>query len=307
MDAKTIPRQEGIAAIDKMNIWYETFGEKNSPAFLLIMGGCCQGIFWPTEFCERLSRLGFFVIRYDHRDTGLSTYFNFEKSPYDLTDMAKDAAGLLQYLQVDQVHLCGLSLGGPIAELLSVYDPEKVKSISLLSTTCDFRPSNLAYAGLPEEAHSALSRTRKIYLDWMKKFLEISPDNLSAQLEQRLECWRILNGSFAEFEEDLYRRLHLKFLRRQTNLEVIKHHIIVQKNSENLISSIPKQVKAPALIIHGSQDVIVPPDHGKALAAAIPHSQYLPIEGMGHVINQYFYDMILPALVQHTRSCSLVN
>lgn len=73
MGENRICRQEGIATVDKMNIWYETFGEKRNPAFLLIMGGCSQGLFWPTEFCERLSRLGFFVIRYDHRDTGLST------------------------------------------------------------------------------------------------------------------------------------------------------------------------------------------------------------------------------------------
>jgi pimeloyl-ACP methyl ester carboxylesterase len=307
MDTNMVRRQEGIATVNKMNIWYETFGENKSPVFLLIMGGCCQGILWPTEFCERLSRLGFFVIRYDHRDTGLSTYFDFEKSPYDITDMAKDAAGLLEYLQVDQVHLCGLSLGGPIAELMSVYYPDQVQTISLLATSCDFRPVNLAYAGLPEETHSPLSRTRKIYLDWMKKFLKMSPDNLPAQLEQRLECWRILNGRFAEFEEDLYRNLHLKFLRRQTNLEAMKHHIMVQINSENLLSSIPNQIRVPTLVMHGSQDVILPPDHGKALAAVIPHSQYLPIEGMGHVINQYFYDVILTALVQHARSHSMVN
>ena len=307
MDESRICRQEGIATVDKINIWYETFGEKRTPAFLLIMGACCQGIFWPTEFCERLSQLGFFVIRYDHRDTGLSTYFNFEKTPYDLTDMAKDAMKLLEYLQIDPVHVCGLSMGGPIAELISIYYPEKVQTISLLSTSCDFRPMNLAYAGLPEETHSVLSRTKKIYLDWMKKFLEISPDNLPAQLEQRLECWRILNGSFAKFEDDLYHHLNLEFLRRQTNLEVMKHHIMVCKNSENLVSSTPNQVRTPALIIHGSQDVIFPPDHGKALAAVIPHSRYLPIEGMGHVINKHFYDLILTALVQYVRNCSVVN
>ena len=306
MGVKTILRQEGIATVDKINIWYETFGEKNSSAFLLIMGGCCQGILWPTEFCERLSQLGFFVIRYDHRDTGLSTYFNFEKSPYNIMGMAKDAAGLLEYLQVDQVHLCGLSLGGPIAELMSINDPDKVQTISLLATSCDFRPMNLAYAGLPEEAHS-LSRTQKIYLNWMKKFLETSPVNQPEQLKQRLECWRILSGSFAEFEEDLYHHLHLEFLRRQTNLEVMKNHILVCSNSEKIISSAPKQVRAPTLIIHGSQDVIFPPDHGKALAEAIPHSQYLPIEGMGHVINKYFYELILTALVQHAHNFSIVN
>lgn len=300
-------RQEGIANSNKINIWYETFGNRNHPAFLLIMGGCSQGILWPTAFCEMLSQLGFFVIRYDHRDTGLSTYFNFDTEPYNLLDMAADAKLLLDYLNIRSAHLLGLSMGGPIAELISIHYPEKVSTVNLISTSCDFQPMNFAYAGLPEEINYPLSRTKDVYLNWMKNFIKKSPTELEGQLNQRVECWRILNGSSIQFEEDLYRKIHLQFLRRQTNLESPKNHILVCQNSEQIIRMAPGKVLAPTLIFHGTEDVIFPIDHGSALAAAIPHSRYVPVEGMGHTINKYFYDLILSELTNHIRNIKLIK
>lgn len=297
-----ILRKEGIANTNQVNIWYETFGNHDHPTFLLIMGGCSQGILWPTEFCEMLAQLGFFVIRYDHRDVGLSTQFNFETQPYTLLEMANDAVALLDHLKVKLVHLLGLSLGGPIAELISTRYPDQVLTLTLMATSCDFRPMNLAYAGLPEEDHYPLSRTKDIYLDWMKNFIKESPTELEAQLNQRLDCWRILNGFSVPFEEDLYRGLHLQFLQRQTNLESPKNHVLVCQNSERLVHAIPNQVNVPTLIFHGSEDPIFPQDHGLALAAAIPHAQYRLVEGMGHVINQHFYSLILRELIQHTET-----
>jgi pimeloyl-ACP methyl ester carboxylesterase len=297
-----ILRKEGIATANNINIWYETFGHRSHPAFLLMMGGCSQGILWPTAFCEMLAQLDFFVIRCDHRDVGLSTYFNFEAQPYNLLDMAKDAASLLDYLEIRAAHLFGLSMGGPIAELISTHYPNQVLTLNLISTSCDFRPMNRAYSGLPEETNYPLARTKDIYLHWMKNFLKESPTELEAQLRQRLDCWRILNGSSIPFEEELYREIHLQFLRRQTNLESLKNHLLVCQNSEQLIQTAPHKVKVPTLIFHGSEDVIFPIDHGEALAAAIPHSQYIPVEGMGHVLNKHFYNLILRELKKHAET-----
>lgn len=76
-----------IAKVNDIEIWHETFGKENDPALLLIMGALSQGIQWPTEFCEQLANSGFYVIRYDQRDTGQSICFDFEKNPYDLLDL----------------------------------------------------------------------------------------------------------------------------------------------------------------------------------------------------------------------------
>lgn len=128
-----------------ISLWYETFGEKKNPPLLLIAGGLCQGILWPDEFCEALAKKGLYVIRYDHRDSGLSTCVDFTKAPYSLYDMAEDATQLLDYLKIEKAHACGISMGGVIAELMSAHFPERISTIALFSTSCDLRPLSVRY------------------------------------------------------------------------------------------------------------------------------------------------------------------
>lgn len=295
-ESKASPVQ--LAKANGIKIWYETFGEPQNPALLLVMGGLCQGILWPTDFCEQLAREGFYVIRYDHRDCGLSTCFTFEENPYDLFDMAKDAMGLLDYLQVDQANVCGLSMGGPIAELMSVHFPNRIATLTLIATSCDLRPSSLSYDGLyPEDI--TLSRPKKIYLDWMQKFLNNPPQTEEEHLEERVIAWAILNGSITPFDEGLYREIHREFLNRLKYPESLTNHLSAIKRSFEMIQAVPWQVRAPALVIHGSEDPIFPQDHGEALHAAIANSHYLFVQGLGHVVNRYFYDFLINEIKHH--------
>lgn len=290
-----------IAKANGIEIWYETFGEEKDPALLMIMGGFAQGILWPTEFCEKLARAGFYVIRYDNRDTGLSTCFNFEKNPYNLLDMAEDAVGLLDHLKIEKAHVCGFSMGGSIAQLLSVNFPTKVATLTLISSTCDLRPSMLAYDKIyPTDL--VLSRPKEIYLNWMHQFLQFPPQSKEEQLEERLISWAILNGTKIPFEEQRYREIHTEFLDRLKHPESLTNHLPAIKQSFTMIESISGQVTVPVLIIHGSEDPILPPDHGQALHAAIPHSRYLFVEGFGHVLNRHFYDLIVQEIQQHAKT-----
>jgi 10-carbomethoxy-13-deoxycarminomycin esterase len=290
-----------IAKTEGIDIWYETFGKKSDPAFLLIMGGLSQGILWPTEFCEKLAKSGFFVIRYDHRDSGFSSCFNFEKSPYNLLDMAKDGVHLLDYLDIEKAHLLGLSMGGPIAELISVHFPKRVLTLTLQATSVDFRPSSLAYdRQYPNDI--TLSRPKEIYLNWMHTFLKLPPQTDEEVLEQRVLCWSILNGSQSPFEEDLYREIHREFLSRLKHPESLFNHLDAIKNSFELIQKAPQLVKTQTLIFHGSEDPIFPPDHGEALAKAITGSKFVFVQGMGHVPNSYFYDKVIDGIKEHVKN-----
>lgn len=293
---------EQIVKANGIEICCEAFGDKERPALLLIMGGCCQGIMWPTAFCEQLALQGFYVIRYDHRDTGLSSCFDFDKNPYDILDMTRDAVGVLDALHIEKAHLCGLSLGGPIAELVSIHYPQRVKTLTLIATSCDFRPMNLGYAGKPAEEGTSLSPTKEVYLSWMKKFLARPAQNREETLEQRMECWRILNGNALPFEEDLYRELHTSFLDRTRHYESIKNHLFVCLNSEEAVKEAPGLVRVPTLVIHGTEDPIFPPDHGAALSQAIAGSKYQLVHGMGHVLNSHFYELILREIKELTQS-----
>lgn len=295
-----ISKEDGqLVKANGIDIWCETFGHKNNPPLLLIMGGCCQGILWPIEFCERLAAERFYVIRYDHRDTGYSTCVDFETHPYNIFDMTKDAIGLLDALNIRKAHLCGLSIGGPIAELMSVYYPERVLTITLLATSGDFRPMNLAYAGLPPE-ENALSRPKEIYLTWMKNFMIHPIHNHEDALEQRMSCWRILNGPAVPFEEALYKHLHQLFLSRSKFPEAIKNHVMVCLNSEDLIKAVPELVRSPTLIFQGTEDPIFPPDHGVALMKSITTSKYFLVEGFGHFLNCQFYDLMIKEIKDHS-------
>ncbi len=280
------------AHVNNIDIWYETFGDRKDPAILLIMGGLCQGILWPTEFCEALTNEGFYVIRYDHRDSGLSTCFDFTKKPYNLEDMGVDAMSLLDTLGVEKAHLCGLSMGGPIAEMMSVKFPDRVASLTLIATTIDLRPSSLSYDKDSIEGLSLPGPTDR-YLEWMHEFLKNPPQSQEEALHRRVEAWSILNGDVVPFEMRRYYELHAEFLERAVHPESLTNHMGAIKNSFERILTVPYEVKVPTVVIHGTEDPILPPIHGKSLAEAIKGSKFVLVEGMGHVPNKAFYSIFI--------------
>ncbi len=290
--------QGQITQANGIDIWYETFGEKSDPACLLIMGAMCQGILWPTEFCEQLAKEKLYVIRYDHRDAGFSTCFDFRQHPYTLLDMAKDGIGLLDSLGIEKAHLVGLSMGGPIAELMSVHFPKRVSTITLMATSCDFRPMTFALDGVSLD--SKLSLPKENYLNWTRKFLAAPSQTGEEMLEERLVCWSILNGSVVPFEKERYREIHREFLSRVKHPESIANHKNSWERSFEMIQTIPYQVRVPTLILHGSEDPIFPPDHGEALAKAISGSKLIPVHGFGHVPNRQFYDLFIANIKELT-------
>lgn len=292
-----------IAKTDNIDIWYETFGDKKDPAMLLIMGGLCQGILWPKEFCELLAQHHFYVIRYDHRDCGLSSCFDFQKKPYTLLDMSQDAVELLNYLQIKKAHLFGYSMGGPIAELIAVHFPERVHSLTLMATSSDFRPYILAYDGMPpEQGTSILSSPKVAYLDLLRRYKTSNEVTEEEKIERKLSFWRLFNGSRVLFEEEKYREIYRECIQRDHASTNAMNHLLVIKRSEILIRNAPSLVKTPTLIFHGSEDPVLPPDHGDALAAIIYGSTYCFVPNMGHILNCQFYDTLIAAIVKHTQS-----
>ena len=289
-----------IAKTSGIDIWYETFGKPTDPAMLLIMGGCCQGILWPEEFCEQLAAEGFYVIRYDHRDTGASTCFDFEKNPYNLGDIASDALHLLDYLKIEKAHLFGLSMGGPVAGLMAQKQPERILSIALISTSPDFRPLNLALEKKPAE-EGLLSTPTQEYLDIMALFLENPPETQEEMLEARVKTWQFLLSSHLPFNEKRERELQAEFLKRMRHPEVLANHIKANMLSENLVREAFCDLEVPVVIFHGTVDPIFPADHGQALADEIKGSKLLLIPNMGHGIHETLY----PLYIQEIKSSSL--
>ena len=286
-----------MAKVNELDIWYETFGSKEDPALLLIMGGGCQGVLWPVEFCEKLVKEGFYVIRYDHRDAGLSTYFNFAENPYDLMDITKDAIGLLDFLNVKKAHLFGISMGGIVAEIMAAYFPERVHSIIIMGSTPDVRPMNLAIRGEPPE-EGTISSPVSEYRSWKGPVPQKPYDHDEKFLEHRITVWHRMSGS-VPFDKAFYRSLHRECLARLKNTDSLANHYLASARSEDLVRDVPSQIQIPTLILQGSEDPVFRPDHGEALSRAIKGSNYLLVEGMGHVPNTYFDDFLIEQIKLH--------
>lgn len=288
-----------IINANNIDIWYDTFGKPENPALLLVMGACCQSINWPQVFCEKLAAHGYYVIRYDHRDTGLSSTFDFSTHPYTIEDMMQDAASLMESLRIKQYHVMGLSMGGPISELLSVTYPDRVLTITLVATTCDFLTMNRSFAGLPHQA-GTLSPIKPIYLDWMKKFESNPPITQDEMVELRVEGWHILSGFKARFDEAQHRIMQKDYVTRAKNPASHLNHLHICISSESLVSALPSQVMCPTLVIHGTEDPIFPVDHGRTLANKIKDAHYLELDGFGHVPNSVYDDEIIRGLSKLT-------
>lgn len=277
-------------------IWYQTFGNPKHVPVLLIMGGCCQGVLWHHEFCERLANEGYFVIRYDHRDMGLSSCYDFDKDPYTVMDMAKDALWVLDAVGAKQAILFGVSLGGFLAEILAAYFPERVQSLLLLGSSCEIRPMNLAFAGKPSK--ETFSPPTQEYLEWMKEFMKLAATSDEEKLAQRIEGWRRLNGNKIPLDPRRNREMHMEFLARMRYPQGIVNHVrmLNTPQSEQLIREVPAQIARPTIVLQGTEDPIFPPDHGKALSRKIKNSKFHLIEGMGHVPNDHFYEFYIECI-----------
>jgi pimeloyl-ACP methyl ester carboxylesterase len=288
-----------VLRVNSMDIWYETFGQRQNPAFLLIMGSGGQGILWPTEFCEQLAERGFYVIRYDLRDAGYSSCLDYTASPYDLLDMTKDAVDLLDVLKIEKAHLFGLSMGGSIAELMAVHFPTRVSSIALWGACFDFRPYINALDGMPVNKE-LLSPPRENYFKRIQEISQMPLDTSEQQVEQRMQIWGLLNGSIFPLEDLSTREMHRYFLERSLHPENLQNYGLAMRRSEEMIKIVHHSVKVPTVIFHGSEDPIFGHDHAAAIAKAITGSVYYYIEGLGHLPNSHFFSFLIDKLEQQT-------
>jgi pimeloyl-ACP methyl ester carboxylesterase len=264
-----------------IQIEYETFGDSSSTPLLLIMGLGFQMIRWDEELCEELVNRGYYVIRFDNRDVGLSTKFEMHdhykymkiitalergekvEVHYTLDDMADDAIGLLDAIGVDKVHVCGLSMGGMIAQTMAIRYPSRVRSlISIMSST-----------GNPE-----LPRAKPEAMDAV---LTPPPKGREEAIEHLVKAQRTLAGSSLPFDEERMRTMEERSYDRCFYLKGIARQLLAILSHGSRKSAL-KSVRVPTLVIHGSDDPLVPVEAGIDTAEAVPGAELLIIDGMGH-------------------------
>ncbi|RZI46460.1 alpha/beta fold hydrolase [Candidatus Finniella inopinata] len=297
---------EQFAHINNLRICFETFGTNTDPAVLLIMGNSAQGIMWPEAFCKKLAKNSLFVIRYDQRDTGKSTCVNFDDNPYNLFDLASDALGLLDELDIKNAHIVGLSMGASIAQLLALHHAGRVISITSMMSSPDLSIKNDAMAG-KETPNSILPPPDK---DWLKKVLklnDVSPKTKQDKIRLIVENWKLANGDKVDFDFEEWQQLIEAALDRQeTNpsakdLKIANHgnHSKAQIATDEPNLEVLKLVNVPTLVIHGKEDPIFPPAHAEMLGKTIPNARLVVIDDMGHTLNPTFFDEIIHQITLH--------
>lgn len=177
---------ERLIKVNGIEICTDSFGIQGNPAILLIMGAQSSMIWWEEEFCRRLADTGRFVIRYDNRDVGRSTTYEPGQPGYTFEDMADDAVRVLDAYKIQQAHIVGLSMAGMLTQMIALRHPERVLTITLLSTS-NFAPD--------------LPPMEERIMDFFSNVGAIDWNNEQSVVEFAIDRSRILVGSKHPFDE----------------------------------------------------------------------------------------------------------
>lgn len=286
---QNIIQKETMIDANGLELWAESFGNSEDSPIILIMGSGGQGILWPTEFCRILAGQGYFVIRYDHRDTGFSSSIDFDAHPYSLLDMATDTVHILDHYKLQQAHIVGVSMGGAVAMLLGAHYPERVRSLTLLATTIDFRPAFDAMLGITSN-HSLPTPSPSV-IEAAKKFQAMSSLSLEEKIHFFVETAKLNSGSIP-VDEALCRDMAILNFARMKNPDSPNNHYRAIMASYDFHAAAPSKITALTHVVHGDEDPIFPLEHGKATHAAIAKSTFCIIPGLGH--NFSCKELLLP-------------
>lgn len=284
-----------------LELEYDTFGSPGDPALLLVMGLGAQMTLWRPEFCSALADRGFFVVRYDNRDAGLSTGLDGHPLPdiravlsgdtsgvpYLLADMAEDAVGLLDALDIRAAHVVGASMGGMIAQQLVIDHPDRVLSLcSIMSTTGDRsvgRASAEAIAAMP--GSNGVPLTREAVIDeGVRRAAVIGSPAYPPAPEELLE--RVTAAYDRAYRPEGYMRQYAAILASPDRTPGLRSVVV------------------PTVVVHGERDPLIDPSGGRATAAAVPGGELLLIPGMGHDLPEQVWPAILDAIARNASRSS---
>ena len=275
---------------------YDTFGDRDDPALLLVMGFTAQMIAWQDDFCGLLADGGRYVIRFDNRDCGLSTKLDgvdidqgavmaaammgrpVPEVPYTLSDMGDDAIGLLDHLGIGRAHVVGASMGGMIAQTMAIDHPGRLISVtSIMSTVGD-----MAYGQPAPEAIAVL--------------LTPPPADRSQVVERAADfaVW----GSKRHFDIDRVRKMAGASFDRSFYPEGATRQLAAIFAGGDRTEAL-RNVSTPMLVIHGLDDTLISPSGGRRTAEIVPGAHLLEVADMGHDLPPPLWPLLTSTILTH--------
>ena len=296
--------RSGTAVCGDVELFYEDLGDLADPPVLLIMGVGAQLPMWPDGFCARLLKCGYRVIRFDHRDTGLSTKMHGHRAkgsvyprvlryiagrtspvPYTLIDLAEDAKGLLDHLGIERVHVVGASMGGMIAQVLAGSHPDRVRSLGLIMTT----------SGRPM---SSIPKWRVIRLAFDAPAKDAPTEDKIAIEVRNIS---VINGpNFLPPLDQLRNRVEELTARSDYPQGMLRQFDAILGTGSLLRYT--RRITAPTVVVHGSDDPMVRPRNGRNVARAIACARYIVVDGMGHDLPEPVWRPVVEALTENMAS-----
>ncbi|MGH3811425.1 MAG: alpha/beta fold hydrolase [Pseudonocardiaceae bacterium] len=282
--------QPTTVASNGIEIAYETFGAPGDRPLLLVMGVGAQMLAWHPELCAALAAEGFFVVRYDNRDVGLSTHLHdapppnlgaamggdFSSASYRLEDMADDAVGLLDALRLDRAQVVGASLGGMIAQTMAIMHPDRVRSLTSIMSTPGVgigsaTPAAQAAFAAPPPA------SRAEVVEWIVTILKIigSPGYPMDEVWVREVAGQSYDRGFDPAGVD-------------------RQGLAIYASGDRTAAL--AGVTTPTLVVHGEADPLIQLPGGRATAAALPNAELLVLPGMGHDLPRGIWPTLVAAI-----------
>jgi pimeloyl-ACP methyl ester carboxylesterase len=273
-----------MVEVNGVELCTEAFGDPADPPVVLVMGTGASMLWWEEGFCRRLADGGTFVIRYDHRDTGRSVTYEPGRPAYSGADLATDVAGVLDAYGLPAAHLVGVSAGGAFAQLLALGQPDRVRSLVLISSS----PALPGDRELPPPTADFGRFVSTAAVDW---------SDADSVVDYLAGYSRVLAGGQRPFDEAAARSLVRRDVERARDFATLQNHDVLPQGATP--SGSLSSIAAPTLVIHGTADPMFPIEHGEALAREIPGARLLRLDGAGHGVDRADWEAIASAVLAH--------
>lgn len=282
-----------------IEIEYETYGDRGGRPLLLLRGLSTQLIHWDPDFCRGLADRGHFLVIFDNRDVGKTTWFdeagvpdlgailagNADSLAYGLDDMADDTVGLMDALDLERAHIAGISMGGMIVQTAALRHPGRVQSLTSVMSSTGARE-------LPPPTPEAL-----------EALITPAPEERGAYIEHTVRTQRVIGSPGFPFDEEREADIAARAFDRAFHpAGAARQLAAVQAHGDRRAKLAGLDV--PTLVLHGTGDPLITPEHGEDTARAIPGAKLRMIEGMGHDIPRGAHAVLLDAISAHTEAAS---
>ena len=265
--------ESGVARNGDVQIAYEDFGKPGGRPLLLISGLDGQMIGWPDGFCEALVGAGFHVVRYDHRDAGLSTHFTGKRKAYELTGMIDDMMVVLDAVGWESANLVGLSMGGGLAQFAALLHPQRVRTVTAISAIPQYGPPVRLFRYIRFPGPFKL----------VFRHYGQSPEDMQRML---MDVIRLTEAKSLPLDGEWVRETAAESLRRHAPDRYARSRQLAAGFAAKLPAGGIARIAQPVLVLHGDEDPIVRPAAGRTLARAVPRGRFVLVHRMGHMFSE---------------------